>query len=314
MSDAKVNQDRPLVTFALFAYNQERYIREAVEGAFAQTYEPLEIILSDDCSNDRTFEIMQEMAATYEGPHAVSVRRNAKNVGFLPHINIVLTSALGSYICWAAGDDISLAHRVSSLMAPMLGDHEIMLAHSAIDEIDLASRKVGERRLPHLHHLAMEGIISREHDAVTQASLFHKDVFDKFGPFNSDLTSEGPVIAARALMLGRTAYIDEPTVLYRVGSGTSTSTERTLGEPIKITGWRLSALRQIEKDMRKDGALYAKFSYVLNRRIRYFENLLEINKKPLAVGALARIVLSGDMDKRSLRAFARRAMFAVRRS
>ena len=44
--------DRPLVTFALFAYNQEKYIREAVEGAFAQTYAPLEIILSDDCSTD----------------------------------------------------------------------------------------------------------------------------------------------------------------------------------------------------------------------------------------------------------------------
>jgi len=48
--------DRPLVTFALVAYNQEQYIREAVEGAFAQTYEPLEIILSDDCSSDRTVE------------------------------------------------------------------------------------------------------------------------------------------------------------------------------------------------------------------------------------------------------------------
>jgi len=42
--------DRPLVTFALLAYNQEEFIREAVEGAFALTYEQLEIILSDDCS------------------------------------------------------------------------------------------------------------------------------------------------------------------------------------------------------------------------------------------------------------------------
>lgn len=58
-------EQRPLVTFALFAYNQEKYIREAVDGAFSQTYEPLEIILSDDCSSDRTFEIMQEMAAAY---------------------------------------------------------------------------------------------------------------------------------------------------------------------------------------------------------------------------------------------------------
>jgi hypothetical protein len=49
--------DQPLVTFALFAYNQEKYIREAVEGAFAQTYEPIEVILSEDYSTDRTFEI-----------------------------------------------------------------------------------------------------------------------------------------------------------------------------------------------------------------------------------------------------------------
>ena len=52
-TDAAPTPDRPLVTFALFAYNQEQYIREAVEGAFSQTYEPLEIILSDDCSSDR---------------------------------------------------------------------------------------------------------------------------------------------------------------------------------------------------------------------------------------------------------------------
>lgn len=61
--------DRPLVTFALFAYNQEDYVREAVQDAFAQTYEPLEIILSDDCSSDRTYQIMHEMAVAYRGPH-----------------------------------------------------------------------------------------------------------------------------------------------------------------------------------------------------------------------------------------------------
>jgi glycosyltransferase involved in cell wall biosynthesis len=44
-----------------------------VEGAFSQTYSPLEIILSDDCSSDRTFEIMEEMAREYQGPHLVKV-------------------------------------------------------------------------------------------------------------------------------------------------------------------------------------------------------------------------------------------------
>jgi len=109
-------EERPLVTFALFAYNQEKYIREAVEGAFSQTYSPLEIILSDDCSNDRTFEIMQEMAAEYRGPHRVRVRRSQPNKGLLSHVISVGKEANGDMIVVAAGDDISCRERTEITM------------------------------------------------------------------------------------------------------------------------------------------------------------------------------------------------------
>lgn len=108
--------DRPLVTFALFAYNQEKYIREAVEGAFAQTYSPLEIILSDDCSSDRTFEIMQEMVAEYRGPHGVVVRRNSENMNVAPHVLKVLRAAKGDYFVLAAGDDVSHPLRTEKIL------------------------------------------------------------------------------------------------------------------------------------------------------------------------------------------------------
>ena len=111
------NSDRPLVTFALFAYNQEQYIREAVEGAFSQTYEPLEIILSDDCSTDRTFEAMQEMAAAYVGPHEVRVRRNGMNLGTIDHVITVAKEAKGELLVVAAGDDVSLPARTSQICA-----------------------------------------------------------------------------------------------------------------------------------------------------------------------------------------------------
>jgi len=105
------NSDRPLVTFALFAYNQEQYIREAVEGAFSQTYSPLEIILSDDCSSDRTFEIMCEMAREYRGAHRVRLRRGSENMGILNHVLEVAKISSGEYIIVAAGDDISMPER-----------------------------------------------------------------------------------------------------------------------------------------------------------------------------------------------------------
>jgi len=87
--------DRPLVTFALFAYDQERYIREALEGAFAQSYQPLEILLSDDCSTDRTFDIMREMAAAYAGPHRIRLYRNPTNLGVAGHADVRVQRAQG---------------------------------------------------------------------------------------------------------------------------------------------------------------------------------------------------------------------------
>lgn len=85
----KFENKNPLITIAVFAYNQEEFIRDAVNGAFSQTYSPLEIILSDDCSSDRTFEIMQEMANTYQGPHRVICRRNPFNLGTALHVQTV---------------------------------------------------------------------------------------------------------------------------------------------------------------------------------------------------------------------------------
>ena len=110
-SDHAAVSDKPLVTFAVIAYNQERFIREAVEGAFAQTYSPLEIILSDDGSSDKTFDVMQALVAKYDGPHHVMLNRNSKNLGLAGHVNHIMERATGDIIVLAAGDDISRPER-----------------------------------------------------------------------------------------------------------------------------------------------------------------------------------------------------------
>src|SRR5215212_7155005 len=102
-----MNDDRPLVTFALFAYNQERFIAEAVRGALSQTYSPLEIIISDDGSTDRTFEIIEGEVAGYAGPHEIRLNRIEQNIGWGAHINLVMEMVKGKLIVVAAGDDVS---------------------------------------------------------------------------------------------------------------------------------------------------------------------------------------------------------------
>lgn len=139
--------NRPLVTFALFAYNQEQYIREAVEGAFDQTYEPLEIILSDDCSTDQTFDIMQEMAAAYEGPHEVRVRKSRSNVGIIDHVLSVAHEAQGKLLVVAAGDDFSYQDRTSRITNSWTKDSAVAV-YSGNDVCDDGGRVIERNHLP----------------------------------------------------------------------------------------------------------------------------------------------------------------------
>src|SRR5574344_1400791 len=107
----------PVVSFCLFAYNQEKYISKAVHAALAQTYSPLEVVLSDDHSPDGTFEIMRRIAAEYRGPHRIILNRNERNLGLVAHINrVVAQCASGELLVLAAGDDWSKPERTATLV------------------------------------------------------------------------------------------------------------------------------------------------------------------------------------------------------
>ena len=97
MTDSK----RPLVTVALFSYNQEHYVGEAIASILAQDYSPLEIILSDDCSTDNTFMVMQQAAKIYSGPHKIVLNRNLINLNLAEQrwysVQIQMSNALNVF-------------------------------------------------------------------------------------------------------------------------------------------------------------------------------------------------------------------------
>jgi glycosyltransferase involved in cell wall biosynthesis len=208
----------PLVTFALVAYKQEQFIREAVEGAFAQTYSPLEIILSDDCSPDRTFEIMQGMAAAYIGPHKIILNRNKNNLGLGSHLNRLMELASGEIIVVGAGDDISLPERAEHIQREFAAaGGKAMAVFSDMTEIDATGnilKLTDTHPRPGFDHPVqccrnmLEGIAGA-------SNAWHRKVFDVFGPLQPKIVFEDRVIALRAALLGTIRHIPEPLVKYR---------------------------------------------------------------------------------------------------
>jgi len=217
---------KPLMTFAVCAYNQEQYIREAVEGAFAQTYSPLEIILSDDCSSDRTFEIMREMAAGYSGSHQIVLNRNAVNLGLASHVNHVVELTRGEILIGTAGDDVSLPER-TALVAEVweASGRRATSIHGRWIGIDEHGQLTGDEK--YVPWPEMTGAATRQlgkpFDFVTtlkphvqgSCHAFSKRLFTVFGPMPKYVVYEDLTLAFRSILVGEIHFINRPLVKYR---------------------------------------------------------------------------------------------------
>jgi len=230
--------DNPLVTFALIAYNQENYIREAVEAALAQTYSPLEIILSDDGSKDRTFEIMQELAAAYHGPHQVTVRRNEPNLGLAGHINAVWQIVKGEFVIGAAGDDISLPWRTEVLVRHFQQNPQCVLLGSFTQCFGTYHNTVAALLVDDecRHNLVTR--CKTVNDGVQGASFaYRKTLIDAFPPLEKTTQMEDVVFAFRAWEIGTFELVPEVLLLYRTHAQSlcsAQSKEDTIAYQVKL--------------------------------------------------------------------------------
>lgn len=214
-------EERPLVTFVLYAFNEEGFVREAVESALAQTYSPLEIVLSDDGSHDRTFAIMEEMTAAYHGPHTIILNRNEQNIGIGSQINAACEKGSGELFILANGDDVSLPERVERTVAAWNATERKATAITT----DLLTMDEYGSRLPRIWPTrtvfgTLADGMRRRFGGVAAASLaVSRPVLGSFPPLRDDLILEDNALYLRATLLGELIHLDEPLVVYRIHRG-----------------------------------------------------------------------------------------------
>lgn len=99
-----MNSEEILLSVCMVSYNQEAYIKEALDSVLMQkTSFDYEIIISDDYSKDRTIQILQDYARNY--PEKIRVITGIKNVGYPNNQRRSLEAAKGKYIALCDGDD-----------------------------------------------------------------------------------------------------------------------------------------------------------------------------------------------------------------
>lgn len=218
---ASVTRDdaRPLVSILLIAYRQPDTAGQALLAALAQTYEPLEIIASDDASGDGTWEALCRVAEGYAGAHRLRLNRNEANLGIGAHLSRLAQMAQGELLVVAAGDDLSLPQRVERIVQAWLA-HERRpdLIASALADIDAEGRVHGEIVPSDLsRYTSLAQWAAEPPHVVGAAQAWTKRLFDRFGPLPAGTVAEDLVMVFRAIGSGGAITLREPLVQYRRG-------------------------------------------------------------------------------------------------
>ena len=207
-------------TFVLFSYNQESFIREAVRSVLDQQDVRLSILITDDCSTDRTYEILQTEVSNYDGLHEVHLRQNQKNLGVVPHINKAVSLVRTDIAIVGAGDDVSLPFRARKTLDAFERD-DPLLVHSRASMIDAEGDDLNEcygtpGNAALRAKTTARRIARRQSNHLGATAAWHLDLFRKFGPIRFDSASEDAVLEFRAALENRLSFVDEVLVKYRV--------------------------------------------------------------------------------------------------
>lgn len=265
------------VSLCLISYNQEKFIEEAIEGVLNQDYNNLEIIISDDCSTDNTYSIIEKIVSKYKGGKKVQINRNKTNLGLVKHVNKVIEFATGDIILLSAGDDVSLCDRASNTVKYFEENETLQAVAFSTQNIDAEGKVIGENATN------QDIIFSRNSpnylmscNMVTPGFglAFRKSIFDEFGPLNDDCQTEDSTIRFRCILRGNVIYSAQKGLLYRIHGN-------NISAPVRIYNLRTEKIaKQFRSDLDKCRSFVTEEEYsILNLKIDYYKTYRCISEK-----------------------------------
>ena len=209
----------PLVSICCITYNHENYIRDAIEGSLIQdTTFPVEILINDDASTDKTAEVIMQYEDKYPDIiFPIYQKENQKSRGVRPNPTFNFPRASGKYIALCEGDDYwtdpyKLQKQVNFLEKT---PEYSMCFHNAI--VKYMNEKRPDKLFSNLDEREYKGEeILREWTIPTASVVFKKEHLDYKLQTNKNFIYGDIVLFLQMAEKGKIWCIDEVMSVYRI--------------------------------------------------------------------------------------------------
>lgn len=115
--------EEPLISVIIPTYNRPQYLEKAIASAVQQTYQNLEIIVSDDCSAENPQSIIDSFKDS-----RIRFRRNSPNLGVALNVYSAIQEAKGKYVATLNDDDAWDQYFLEKLVSPLEANPDLALA------------------------------------------------------------------------------------------------------------------------------------------------------------------------------------------
>lgn len=221
---------KPKVSVLMPAYNAQDYIGEAIESILNQSFADFEFIIVDDCSTDKTWQIIKDYS---KKDKRIKPFKNKKNSGVTLTLNNGLKKCSGEYIARMDSDDISMSQRLEKQISYMEKNNIDVLGANIIF-IDENGKSFGKRK----YSKNIKKTIKLESPLAHPTVVFRKKLIDKFGGYEPEFNSaEDYDLWLRLWLKGaRISILNMFLLKYRQHRDTikQTKTKKTLKTTIKV--------------------------------------------------------------------------------
>lgn len=213
-------QSAPLVSVVLISFNGEKYIEKQVRSILEQSYQNIELIISDDGSSDKTLEKLEQFKCD---PRLRVISNNGPS-GIHGNLTNGLRSAGGSYIAISDQDDIWLSEKIETLMNGIRDCSAIFSDSALIDpeDVEIYPSLIAKITRKPISIGRCYAKILIDNCVSGHALLFHRELLDCIIPFR-DIPMYDQQVALVATMYRGLNFESRRLVLHRQHSENSTN-------------------------------------------------------------------------------------------
>lgn len=216
-------QENPLVSIICLAFNHEKYVVETLNSVVEQNYQPIELIIVDDCSTDNTKLVINNWLLSHP---EVQFIVNEANRGNTKSFNNALKFAKGEYIIDLAADDLIVPNGIElqinafqnskyQNLGVVYGNAEIINEDGSFNSyyfpVDVDGKVIAKRATGDIY----SSVLSTGDSICSVSALFKKSVFDFLEGYDETLDYEDLDSWIRASREYEFDFIDEVLVKKR---------------------------------------------------------------------------------------------------